>query len=119
MLKGNATADAELHPFGIGKTTLGAVHAASLLPWSLAGKRNEEETRRLQSQKISLIAGPGCVQYSPWPLAVRPELFGYAQDRLRASEVEGRLAGGRFDFAAVAATLSANGLRENACSACK
>src|SRR6266487_786843 len=34
VLKGNATPDAELHPLGIGKATLGAVHAASLLPWS-------------------------------------------------------------------------------------
>src|SRR6266704_100097 len=42
-LKGDATPDAELHPLGVGKATLGAVHAASLLPWPLAGKRNAGE----------------------------------------------------------------------------
>src|SRR5438093_9367540 len=55
VLKGDATPDAELHPLGVGQATRGAVHAASLLPWSRSSKRNEGEGLcRFQSQKISL-----------------------------------------------------------------
>src|SRR5437867_2925439 len=43
VLKGDSTPDAELHPLGVGQATRGAVHAASLLPWSRSGKRNAGE----------------------------------------------------------------------------
>jgi hypothetical protein len=72
-------------------------------------KGEEEEQKKIGALPHEV----GSITVRPDPFAsVRPEPFGYAQDRLRGAESKGsspaRIA--LFDFAAGAATLRANGL---------